>query len=260
MDKHIFICEDSIEGIFTGVYEAWESRLGHERIELQTKGCYNMLLFAEYRECAVSNEKAYKVGNTIRKRFGEEAYEAICQAALSNGENKADAIYKTINIGLNMKNGRKVLENLSDHNICNVFELSRSAGNEAHHLTGFVRFQELESGILFSKIKPRNNVLMLLMPHFADRFPEENFVIYDEGRKLFAVHPKNEEWFFVNGENLAEEEIGKISENEAYFQNLWKGFCSSISIKARENRSLQKQNLPLRFQKYMVEFTDLPTK
>ena len=26
----VFVCEDSPEGIFTGVYDAWNSRLGHE--------------------------------------------------------------------------------------------------------------------------------------------------------------------------------------------------------------------------------------
>ena len=25
----IFVCEDSLDGILTGVYDAWDSRLGH---------------------------------------------------------------------------------------------------------------------------------------------------------------------------------------------------------------------------------------
>lgn len=32
---YVFLCEDSPEGIFTGVYNAWESRLGHNNISLQ---------------------------------------------------------------------------------------------------------------------------------------------------------------------------------------------------------------------------------
>ena len=32
---YVFLCEDSPEGIFTGVYDAWESRLGHNNISLQ---------------------------------------------------------------------------------------------------------------------------------------------------------------------------------------------------------------------------------
>ena len=33
---YVFICEDSLEGIFTGVYDACASRLGHRNIRLAT--------------------------------------------------------------------------------------------------------------------------------------------------------------------------------------------------------------------------------
>ena len=32
---HIFLCEDSIDGIFTGIYDAWASRVGHDRVKLE---------------------------------------------------------------------------------------------------------------------------------------------------------------------------------------------------------------------------------
>lgn len=28
---HIFLCEDSIDGIFTGIYDAWASRYGTQK-------------------------------------------------------------------------------------------------------------------------------------------------------------------------------------------------------------------------------------
>ena len=34
---YVFLCEDSPEGIFTGVYDAWESRLGHNNISLRSE-------------------------------------------------------------------------------------------------------------------------------------------------------------------------------------------------------------------------------
>ena len=33
---YIFLCEDSIDGIFTGVYDAWASRYGHQNVALTT--------------------------------------------------------------------------------------------------------------------------------------------------------------------------------------------------------------------------------
>ena len=45
---YVFICEDSLEGIFTGVYDACASRLGHRNIRLATGEPENYELFSEY--------------------------------------------------------------------------------------------------------------------------------------------------------------------------------------------------------------------
>ena len=34
----IFLCDDTMEGIFTAVYDAWASRLGHANVKLQVRG------------------------------------------------------------------------------------------------------------------------------------------------------------------------------------------------------------------------------
>ena len=64
----VFVCEDSPEGIFTGVYDAWSSRLGHENVRLEVQGEYNYSLFSEYREVAVDQLKA--LGAQIPVRIG----------------------------------------------------------------------------------------------------------------------------------------------------------------------------------------------
>ena len=63
----VFVCEDSPEGIFTGVYDAWSSRLGRENVRLEVQGEYNYSLFSEYREVAVDQLKAQKVVRSVRR-------------------------------------------------------------------------------------------------------------------------------------------------------------------------------------------------
>ena len=70
----VFVCEDSPEGIFTGVYDAWSSRLGHENVRLEVQGEYNYSLFSEYREVAVDQLKAQKVVRSVRRSLSELAY------------------------------------------------------------------------------------------------------------------------------------------------------------------------------------------
>ena len=135
-----------------------------------------------------------------------------------------------------------------------VFRLSRCAANEIHHLLEFIRFQELQQGILYSKIGAKCNVVSFLMPHFADRLPLENFIIYDEKRELYGVHPAGKDWYLVSGIGRKADDELVLSEKEEQYQELFTMFCRTIAIKERRNLKLQQQMLPLRFQEYMVEF------
>lgn len=252
--KTIFQCDNSTEGIFTAIYEAYKCRIPRKDIEIQAEQGGNLELFSEYKEIETDLNKAQKVADTIKKRFGKENAEFFYHASLSKEVDKANAIFRTMEKGFRLKNERKIMQDLADPYVIRVFELARNVTNEQHHYYGFVRFRELKNGVLFSKISPQNDVLVLLADHFSDRLPMDSFVLYDEQRKAFILHPKNEKYILVKGETLDEKYISNISEKEADFQNWWKGFYSSVSIKERENTALQKQNLPLRFRRNMVEF------
>ena len=254
-EKTIFLCEDSADGIFTGVYDAWASRLGHENVKLALKEDMNYELFACYREVETNPEKAEKVANTLRQRMGSEDYYHIYHAALSRSREKADCIYRTIVAGLAGSRRGPVMQNLQNPDICRVFELSRTTGNEAHRYIQFLRFRELKSGVLFSEIKPENDILPLIGEHFSERFPGEHFLVYDETHHTFLVHEAYKPWALAAGEELNRAEAGRISEDEKQFAQLWKGFCRSIAIMERKNLKLQQQFLPLKFRAFMTEMS-----
>lgn len=265
---YIFICEDSIDGIFTGVYDAWASKYGHSNVSLTTHRPDNYTLFDEYITVTADMTKSQKVANTLLQCLGQEVYSQICEAASALEEfsskfkylTKADAIYRTIVLGLSLKNGCKVLDYLGEPYVNRVFQLSRATANEAHHLLGFLRFQELENGILLARIHPKNDVLSFLADHFSDRLPEENFMIYDETRKKAALHRKGSYFFLTGTEDLNEQLLQHLSPEELEYQKLWCGFFESIAIEARCNPKLQSQHIPKRFQKDVVEFTSNPYK
>lgn len=259
---YIFLCEDSIDGIFTGVYDAWASRYGHANVSLTTRFPENYSLFCEYINVQTDPEKSAKVARTLRKRMGEETYYELCQAVLAleddsgrrKSMDKADAIYKTIVLALSLPDSSKVLQYLGEPYVNRVFQLSRSTWYETHHLLGFLRFQELENGILFAQIHPKNDVLSFLGEHFSDRLPEENFMIHDANRNLAVLHPKGKGFFLTDTTDLNQEQLKRFSPEELEYQRLWCGFFDSIAIEARKNPKLQNQNILKRFQKDTVEF------
>ncbi|MDE6387412.1 MAG: TIGR03915 family putative DNA repair protein [Lachnospiraceae bacterium] len=259
MEEKYIICEDSLEGIFTAVYDAYALREGHEHLHVQVGEDDNYRLFAEYLYSQPDLDKTDKVVRTLKRRVGDEVYGTICRAAASYDKAKGDAVYHTIVDGITGRNGsggngRRTMENLRNPYVLKTFELARRTANEVHHEVEFIRFKELQQDILYAKIGPENNVVPFLMPHFADRLSVESFMIHDEKRDLFGVHPAKKEWYLVSGVEGFEEESLVWSDNELKVQELFTLFHKTIAIAERKNSRLQQQMLPLRFQEYMVEF------
>ena len=143
----VFVCEDSPEGIFTGVYDAWNSRLGHENVRLEVQGEYNYSLFSEYREVAVDRLKAQKVVRSVRRSLSELAYSWIYRTALSEREDRAEAVYRFLVCGFSAgAAGRRITENLQIPAVQTVFQINRAVANEAHLQTEFMRFAEYSEG------------------------------------------------------------------------------------------------------------------
>ncbi|MCI8465780.1 MAG: DNA metabolism protein [Lachnospiraceae bacterium] len=248
----IFLCEDSLEGIFTGIYEAWASGLGHENVRVLMKAQYEPELFAEYEEVKPDAEKSEKVANSIQKKISGEAFRVVCRAAFSEKAKRADAIYRFLIEGFHY--GAVILRLLQNPAVAEVFALARKVANEAHQYLEFIRFEQLANGILFATISPKSRVVTLVAPHFADRFPRENWVIYDDGREEAAIHPAGGDWVVAEfPKERADLFLEAYGASDGY-EGLWKVFFHTIGIKERENPNCQRNFLPLWYRKHMTEF------
>ena len=144
--------------------------------------------------------------------------------------------------------GRGISDQLADPFALRVMELSRKVDNELDKLLGFVRFQDLGS-ILVAQLAPKCNMVPLMMDHFSDRFPDENFILYDENRNFAAVHEAGHRCVLVSGEQL------QIPQGHMdYFAVLWKQYFATMEIRERHNEQCQNQLLPKWYRKYMMEW------
>lgn len=250
----MLICEDSIDGIFTGIYDGWTLEGEDRQVELRTGTSGQTELFCSYRKVETDPKKAEKVARTIRRRLGQEVYEQLCYAACSNDVEKGTCIFYALKEGLS--GGRAnpaVLQNLKNPYILKISRIQLSVWHEMHRFLGFVRFREIRKGILFSVICPDYAILPLIAPHFENRLPRENWVIYDERRRDALIHPAGREWYIrrqVAVDVSAEDTDGEEEE----YAGLWKEFCRSISIVERGNQRLQQQNLPVKYREHLTEF------
>lgn len=258
----VVICKNTIESIYSGIYQAYEMKCDPADTRLALEEEYEPQLFDECIEASTDPEKAVKVKRTLEREFGRENTRHLSYALVAGAADRADAVYHTIVVGLKRRLGFRVLENLADPYVMRVLELKRAVENEFLHLRGFLRFRELESGILYARMRPHHYVLELLMNHFEDRLPGEDFIIYDTGRGIVGVHQKDMEMYYVNhirnrgkgSDPVYSDEELSYSDEELLYSEWFRGFCKSIAIKERKNTDLQRQMLPLRFRSDMTEF------
>ena len=251
--KTVYICTDTLTGLGSALYDAWrESRDKEAGIEL--RGRVQQQLFCEYKTVVECQEKSVKVAGMIKRHLGYNAYWAICNALLSDDSRKGEAVFKTMQEARRIPDSTKIMEHLGSPDVAKVFELSRRVSNEAHLYEEFIRFRELKNGVLFSEISPKSQILIRIAEHFSDRFPLENWMIYDKTHEISLVHPARKSCRLVRGTELNADAAEAVSAAESEYGKLWTIFFESVSIKERENPKLQRNMLPLRYREGMPEF------
>lgn len=243
------LCDDTIDGIFTAVYKAWEIGTGRTFVRVDDGGFMSMLPDSIYAETDI--QLSLRVAESIRKKISEEAYTMVYRAALSGHKGKAQYIYGFLQKGF--RTGRRIVDYLQDDDVRNVYEMSRNVWYESHRYMGFVRFEELGSGVLISRIAAKANIIPLLADYFADRLKQENWIILDTGRSFAAVHKKG--CMPLLFDNITDEQlcsIGELSDKEKEFQDLWSCFYHTIAIDERKSRARNMLMMPKCYRRYMT--------
>ena len=254
-EKKLLICQDSVEGIFTAVYDGWLWSARGYQIEIRVCEPEYPELFCTTVEISPDSEKALKVAQSVREKLGETTYQAVCYAAVSVHPDKGTAVFYLLRKALGQgRCDRHVMEALADPAVNLVSSLQVKVWHEIHRFYGFVRFRELGGDVLYSCISPQNDILEFLEPHFSDRFPNENWMIYDQNRHKVLTHPRGGECT-VYREVIPNQSREGLPADEDAYEDLWKAFCRYITIPERKNPSLQKQFVPLKFRSNMTEFS-----
>lgn len=248
-EEMILRCEDSLEGIFTAIYEAFVYKKQMEQPYTDSisiaigEGC--MSLFAKEVTVETDAEKVEKTVHTIRTRLGYSVYDTLLHALCHFEEERASVVlgYLVRAFG----KGHRISEHLSDSYVMRVMELSRKVENERQKFYGFLRFRDAGE-VLVAEIEPKCNLVPLMMEHFTDRYPNENFIIYDVQRKIATVHEAYHNCALVAGADLQLE-----NRYEDAFEMLWKQYVAAMEIKDRHNERCQNNLMPKWYRKYMFE-------
>ena len=151
-----------------------------------------------------------------------------------------------------------IVTDLGDPDVLELIQQARTVKREAMRMMQFVRFQQTKEGLYFCGIEPLYDVLPLVLGHFRSRFADQQWLLYDLKRNYGAFYNKKQIDEVVLTRSEINRNTGQINqdlleESDLLYQTLWKSYFQQISIKERKNLRLQRQHMPRRFWKYLIE-------
>lgn len=240
----ILLYDGSFETFLTLVHEVYYKKLQPDAIVNQAP---QTLLFESLYEVRYDEAKSLAVFEALQKRFTKENFERILHIFMCDGVSFEMDLLHYIITGFK---SQRELQNITLAPILRLHTLQKELFHVYHKMSGFLRFSELEDGMLYAKLEAKYSILYFLGMHFSKRLSNQNYIIHDIQRSLAFIHTKE----FKGVQKVAAFEAPELSDAEQKFSKLWKTFFESVAIKSRENKKLQKRTVPLLYRTYMTEF------
>ena len=232
MDVMLF--DGSMEELLVAVYKVYVDKLPPVlfREDQFTPNLIDHPLKIQFLE-----EEFERVRRSMLEKFSEEALDIITYGLNHSSVQAPTMILKfIIKCFENPKNAFRY----QDSFIMECTKLSRQVSLESHRFKGFVRFNQFGT-VFMAKINPDHHILPFIADHFAERFGDMNFIIYDE-KKQEALLCQDGRWIIQKNLVLNENLFQIDTTTEA-----WQIYFKNITISARENPAQQKRSMPVRY-------------
>ncbi len=206
-----------------------------------------------WRDICADPAHAARVSGAISARIGADALEMVCHSRLCAAPDAALCALRFVRLGL--RAGARAMDMLDEPCVDYLTKAVRALLNEAHHLTGFIRFCD-HGGVLSAIIAPKNRVLPVIRSHFTDRLSAETFLIYDSTHHEALAHQRGRSRI-VPLEALT---LPPPDESELFYRALWRAFHRAVAIEPRRNPRCQMSHMPRRYWDKMPEMDALTGK
>ncbi|MDR2947968.1 MAG: TIGR03915 family putative DNA repair protein [Prevotella sp.] len=249
----VFFYDKTFEGLLTAVFDAYSRKTFPDRL-LGIGEIAPMFMTEEYT-VTTAEDKSARVWKSLENKMSKLARNMLTYTWLSEAEGSDELLFRYIKKTFDSK--VSIETNFADIDVLEVHQLAKKVSHEKHYIIQFVRFQKAADDIFFAPISPQYNALPLAVEHFKDRFSDQKWVIYDIKRKYGYYYDLDTmvEMTLDNDEHLLSGKLDEklMADDEKLFQELWKGYFKSMTIKERINLKLQRQHMPRRFWKYLTE-------
>lgn len=252
----VFLYDNTFEGLLTSVFEAY---FRHSFPDvLLPEGEPLPLFHDEVFTVITDEEKAGRVWRGLQKKLSRSALTSLAECWLAEEPETASLLFRYIRKVIDAP--RSIETNFADPDVLEFSRMWKRVDWERTRLMQFVRFQKAADGTYFAAVEPEKNAIPLVVSHFKDRFADQRWLIYDIGRAYGYYYDLREVRVVTFGEDTSGGHLvtGILDESladkdEKLFQQLWKTYFKSICIKERLNPRKHRQDMPVRYWKYLTE-------
>lgn len=242
----VYLYDGSLPGLLCCIHE---SVYTHEiPFAIQAEGEAQAALFFKKR-VETDTAKAQKVMDAVIGKISPRSFDLMRTVFYSCLYEKEIALLRFALLAF--VQGPKVMDMIAHPDVAALLNAERHLLREGHLLTGFVRFSDCD-GKLVAVISPKNFILPFIAEHFADRFRNETFAIYDK------IH--NAALYYQNGNmelvQLEEALFPEASEDEEQYRSLWRQFYKTVAIEDRYNPKCRMNHMPKRYWENMTEMQE----
>ena len=251
----LFIYDKTLDGLLTALFDAYNRKTFPD--VLLSKGDTLPLFYDDFFTVITDEEKAGRVWRGLQKKISASALSAITWCWLSELPEVGMLLFRYIRKAIDSP--VSIETNFGDPDVLALSKIWKRVDWERLRMLQFVRFQKAVDGTFFAAFEPQHNALPLTVGHFKDRFADQRWLIYDMKRRYgfyYDLHTV-EEVTFDDGQaahlitGMLDESL--MDKDEKLFQQLWKTYFKSITIKERLNPRKHKQDMPVRYWKYITE-------
>ena len=242
------IYDGTPEGFFTVIFEVYNQKINVATIA--KKQDYSPTLFDQCLAIDTNIQYGERVLKGVAGKISPQTIKDVLTCFLAEKEAHEMPIFHFLQ---KVFNNEVADHDYRDEHILAIHQIAQKVRKEAHRMKGFIRFKLSKDNAYIATIEPDHHVLPLLAKHFKARYNDQDWIIFDVRRQKGL--------FYIDGSLkllLANEPVHALHEdhfhaNEQLFQQMWKEYVKHVNIKERKNERLQKQHMPSRYWKYLVE-------
>lgn len=251
---NVFLYDKTFEGLLTAVFDAYFRKNFPDL--LLTEGEPLPLFYDEAVTVITDEVKAGRVWRGLEKKLSPSALSMLTTCWLADTAGVDMLMFSYIRKAIDAPASIEL--NFGDPDVLELSRVWKRVDWERLRIWQFVRFQKAEDGTFFAAIEPEHNALPLAVAHFQDRFADQKWIIYDLKRQYgyyYDLHSLTEVTFNSREAHLITGMLDEslMAKDEKLFQQMWKTYFKSIAIKERMNPRKHRQDMPVRYWKYLTE-------